>query len=129
MVASTTRLRGLPALGGLRGAATAIDARTPVHRDRAIDGLRALALYAVPMGHWLLGGFTLDSAGALHNASPLTSFGFFAPLSWVLQMLGIFFLVGGHASALSYRRAIARGESTAGGCGGGWPGSGGRCSG
>lgn len=102
----------LPLLNRLRGAACAIDARTPAHRDRAIDGLRAVALLAVPTGHWLLGGFTLDTGGALHNASPLSSFGFFAPISWVLQMLGIFFLVGGYASTLSYRRAVARGKST-----------------
>ncbi|MER7664821.1 acyltransferase [Streptomyces sp. NPDC096193] len=81
-----------------------IEARTPAHRDRAVDGLRACALLAVPTGHWLLGGFTLDADGALHNASPLTAFGFFAPVSWVLQMLGIFFLVGGYASVLSYHR-------------------------
>lgn len=102
----------LTPLTTLRSTASAIDAKTPAHRDRAIDGLRALALLAVPTGHWLLGGFTLDAGGALHNASPLASFGFFAPLSWVLQMLGIFFLVGGYASVLSYRRSAARGEST-----------------
>lgn len=88
----------------LRKAAGRIDARTPAHRDRAVDGLRALALLAVPTGHWLLGGFTLDADGGLHNASPLTAFGGLAPASWVLQMLGIFFLVGGYASALSYGR-------------------------
>ncbi|MFI6283271.1 acyltransferase [Streptomyces sp. NPDC051018] len=81
-----------------------IEAGTPAHRDRAIDGLRALALLAVPLGHWLLGGFELGSDGALRNASPLSAFGFFAPLSWVLQMLGIFFLVGGYASVHSYHR-------------------------
>ncbi|MFF5896138.1 acyltransferase [Streptomyces argenteolus] len=81
-----------------------IDARTPEHRDRAVDGLRALALLAVPTGHWLLGGFTLDGEGALHNASPLSTFAVFAPVSWVLQMLGVFFLVGGYASVLSYGR-------------------------
>ncbi|MER7050010.1 acyltransferase family protein [Streptomyces jumonjinensis] len=81
-----------------------IEARTPAHRDRAVDGLRALALLAVPIGHWLLGGFTLGDDGALRNASPLTAFGFFAPVSWVLQMLGVFFLVGGYASVLSYHR-------------------------
>ncbi|MGW0736929.1 acyltransferase family protein [Streptomyces sp. NPDC002851] len=97
--------------GALRKTAAAIDARTPAHRDRAIDGLRALALLAVPLGHWMLGGFTLDGQGGLHNASPLSAFGFLAPLSWVLQMLGIFFLVGGYASVLSYRRALGRGES------------------
>ncbi|MFF8383574.1 acyltransferase [Streptomyces kanasensis] len=81
-----------------------IELRTPAHRDRAVDGLRALALLAVPTGHWLLGGFTLDGDGGIHNASPLSTFGFLAPASWVLQMLGIFFLVGGYASVLSYRR-------------------------
>ncbi|MET9374769.1 acyltransferase [Streptomyces sp. NPDC003035] len=81
-----------------------IEAGTPAHRDRAIDGLRALALLAVPTGHWLLGGFTLSSDGALHNASPLGTFGGLAPVSWILQMLGIFFLVGGYASVLSYRK-------------------------
>jgi hypothetical protein len=93
-------------------AAAAVDARTPAGRDRAVDGLRALALLAVPTGHWLLGGFTLDAGGALHNASPLSSFGSLAPLSWVLQMLGVFFLVGGYASVLSYRRSLLRGRST-----------------
>ncbi|GAA2802525.1 acyltransferase family protein [Streptomyces showdoensis] len=81
-----------------------IEARTPAHRDRAIDGLRALALLAVPTGHWLLGGFTLSDDGAIHNASPLSAFGGLAPASWILQMLGIFFLVGGYASVLSFRR-------------------------
>lgn len=81
-----------------------IDDRTPAHRDRAVDGLRALALLAVPTGHWLLGGFTLDPDGGLHNASPLATFGSLAPVSWILQMLGIFFLVGGYSSYLSYRR-------------------------
>ncbi|WP_329278400.1 acyltransferase family protein [Streptomyces sp. NBC_00691] len=87
-----------------RRTARKIESGTPAHRDRAIDGLRALALLAVPTGHWLLGGFTLSSDGALHNASPLGTFAGLAPVSWVLQMLGIFFLVGGYASVLSYRR-------------------------
>ncbi|MFG3497194.1 acyltransferase [Streptomyces sp. NPDC047928] len=87
-----------------------IDARTPAHRDRGIDGLRALALLAVPTGHWLVGGFTLDADGALRNASPLSWLGQLAPASWLLQMLGIFFLVGGYASAQSLRRATADGR-------------------
>ncbi|MDF6021368.1 acyltransferase [Streptomyces sp. JH34] len=86
-----------------------IDASTPAHRDRAVDGLRALALMAVPAGHWLLGGFTRDGDGALHNASPLSTFAVFSPVSWVLQMLGVFFLVGGYASVLSYHRRPSTG--------------------
>ncbi|MBW5484884.1 acyltransferase family protein [Streptomyces bambusae] len=94
----------MSALATLRRTADRIERRTPAHRDRAVDGLRALALLAVPTGHWLLGGFTLDEDGALHNASPLSAHPGFAPASWVLQMLGIFFLVGGYASVLSYHR-------------------------
>ncbi|MFI8994986.1 acyltransferase [Streptomyces sp. NPDC053542] len=97
----------------LRRTVAAIETRTPAHRDRGIDGLRALALLAVPTGHWLAGGFTRDADGALHNASALSALGFLAPVSWVLQLLGIFFLVGGYSSVLSYRRASGRGESTA----------------
>ncbi|WDZ85789.1 acyltransferase family protein [Micromonospora cathayae] len=81
-----------------------IDRRTPAHRDRAVDGLRALALLTVPTGHWLVGGFTLDTGGGLHNASPLATFGALAPASWILQMLGIFFLVGGYSSYHSHQR-------------------------
>ncbi|NGO68487.1 acyltransferase family protein [Streptomyces boncukensis] len=95
-----------------RAAVAAVEARTPAHRDRALDGLRALALLSVPAGHWLLGGFTRDPDGTLRNASPLASLDLFAPASWVLQMLGIFFLVGGYSSVLSYRRSRARGAST-----------------
>ncbi|MFB4194207.1 acyltransferase family protein [Streptomyces carpaticus] len=96
----------------VRAAVTAIEARTPAHRDRAVDGLRALALLSVPAGHWLVGGFTLDDAGALHNASPLAALGALAPASWFFQLLGIFFLVGGYASALSLRRARERGTGS-----------------
>ncbi|MCS0638248.1 acyltransferase [Streptomyces sp. LP05-1] len=91
-------------MSGVAALVRRIETGTPAHRDRAVDGLRALALLAVPAGHWLLGGLTLDPAGGLHNASPLTAFGYFVPVSWVLQMLGVFFLVGGYASVLSYRR-------------------------
>ncbi|MEV7356827.1 acyltransferase [Kitasatospora sp. NPDC091276] len=96
-------------LTALRRAAHQVDARTPETRDRALDGLRALALLAVPVGHWLLGGFTLSADDALHNASPLSSLGGLAPISWVLQMLGVFFLVGGHSSVQSLERARAKG--------------------
>ncbi|MFH8347023.1 acyltransferase family protein [Streptomyces sp. NPDC018045] len=110
-------LPGIPGIPGIRGAAGAActpgaaGGRPAVQRDRAVDGLRALALLAVPTGHWLVGGLVRDADGALHNASPLSAFAPLAPITWVLQMLGIFFLVGGYASVLSFRRATGRGMS------------------
>ncbi|GAA2999041.1 acyltransferase [Streptomyces lactacystinicus] len=110
----TPRPRTPRLLAALRRAAARVDAKTPAHRDRALDGLRALALLAVPVGHWMLGGLTRSPDGALHNTSPLSTLGFFAPLSWVLQMLGVFFLVGGHSSVRSLERARARGVTYGG---------------
>ncbi|MGK4583432.1 acyltransferase family protein [Kitasatospora sp. HPMI-4] len=101
----------MPLAHRLSRTAAKVADRTPADRDRALDGLRALALLSVPVGHWLLGGLTL-SGGVLHNASPLASLGFFAPLSWALQLLGVFFLVGGYSSVRSLERARARGVST-----------------
>jgi len=84
-----------------------IEAATPEHRDRAIDGLRALAILGVVVGHWLVMALTVDNHGALKVTSPLIHLSGLAPVSWVLQMLGLFFLVGGYSSA----RSLARAES------------------
>jgi hypothetical protein len=48
---------------------------------------------------------TARADGALRVTSPLRWLPAFAPLSWVLQMLGLFFLVGGYAAAKSLTRA------------------------
>jgi hypothetical protein len=88
-----------------------IDAATPVERDRAIDGLRALATLGVIVGHWLVGALVVQPDGALQISSPLETLGWLGPASWVLQMLGLFFLVGGSSAVASLTRAQARGES------------------
>ncbi|HKT01876.1 MAG TPA: acyltransferase family protein [Rugosimonospora sp.] len=80
-----------------------LEARTPATRDRAIDGLRALALLGVVIGHWLVMPLIPDASGALHVSSPLRALPAFAPVSWMLQMLGLFFLVGGYVAARGYR--------------------------
>jgi hypothetical protein len=87
------------------GFSARIDAATPASRDRAIDGLRALAIGGVVVGHWLVMALTISPDGALRVTSPLTRLPGLAPLSWVLQMLGLFFLVGGYSSSVSYARA------------------------
>jgi hypothetical protein len=91
----------------MSGLAQRIDAATPANRDRAIDGLRALAILGVVVGHWLVMALTVNSQGALKVTSPLIHLSGLAPASWVLQMLGLFFLVGGYSSA----RSLARAES------------------
>lgn len=88
-----------------------VAAQTPANRDRAIDGLRALATLGVVVGHWLVGVLVLAPEGALRIASPLGRLSALAPASWFLQMLGLFFLVGGYSAALSLRRSEEKGLS------------------
>lgn len=83
---------------------------TPASRDRALDGYRALAILGVVLGHWLVGALLLRD-GYLIVASPLGRMGELAPASWFLQMLGLFFLVGGYAAATSAARSAQRGET------------------
>jgi peptidoglycan/LPS O-acetylase OafA/YrhL len=89
--------------------AARVEAATPASRDRAIDGLRALAILGVVVGHWLVMALTAGEDGALRVTSPLLALPQFAPVSWVLQLLGVFFLVGGYASTVSWQRASGRG--------------------
>jgi len=107
--APATRRAAVPR-GALTRAAVRIEAATPPTRDRAIDGLRALAILGVVVGHWLVMALVPAPDGALQVTSPLLHLPGLAPASWVLQMLGLFFLVGGHSSASSLDRARARGH-------------------
>lgn len=88
-----------------------VTARTDPGRDRSVDALRALAIVGVFLGHWLVGALVLRPDGGLKVTSPLRELEVLAPASWVLQMLGLFFLVGGYASTLSLERARGRGET------------------
>ncbi|MCY0924960.1 acyltransferase [Streptomyces sp. H27-H1] len=85
-----------------------IDAKTPVHRDRAVDALRAFAILGVVLGHWLVTALT-TADGRLSTTSPLAHMSGLAPLSWVFQTLAVFFLVGGHVAAQGYESARGRG--------------------
>ncbi|MFC7327680.1 acyltransferase family protein [Marinactinospora rubrisoli] len=98
---------------GLRGAVERVERATPPDRERAIDGLRALAICGVVLGHWLVTALVVWADGGLRVSSSLRDMPAFAPLSWVLQMLGLFFLVGGYVAARGLERARARGEGDA----------------
>ncbi|GAB2572737.1 membrane protein [Paractinoplanes abujensis] len=80
-------------------------------RDRFIDGLRALAILGVVSGHWLVGALVETRAGGLRIDSPMRYLEWLHPATWFLQMLGLFFLVGGYTAAQGLHRARARGET------------------
>lgn len=73
--------------------AAELDAATPPDRDRWADALRVGSLAVVIVGHWLMVVLTPD--GQITNA--LTIVPDLQPLTWVLQVMPLFFLVGGVA--------------------------------
>ncbi|MEV8475189.1 acyltransferase [Streptomyces sp. NPDC051173] len=85
-----------------------IDAATPPGRDRAVDALRAFAILGVVLGHWLVTALVADS-GTVRAASPLQFMPGLAPVSWTVQTLAVFFLVGGRVGASSHASAVAKG--------------------
>lgn len=88
---------------GVRDTAQRLDAATPAGRDRVVDGLRALAMTGVVLGHWLVTGLALTPTGALRSSSPLGTLPGLAPVTWLLETLGLFFFVAGYAAARSLR--------------------------
>nr|WP_202447331.1 acyltransferase [Streptomyces sp. SID5468] len=94
----------------MHSAVLRIDAATPAGRDRAVDVLRALAISGVVLGHWLVSAVVLQAGGHLGGDSPLHHMPAFTPVSWLLQPLAVFFLVGGRVGAHSYTAARRRGQ-------------------
>jgi peptidoglycan/LPS O-acetylase OafA/YrhL len=79
-------------------------------RDRSVDAARAVAIVGVVAGHWLVTGLALGQDGALRQASPLAAMPTLAPVTWLLQALGLFFFAGGYAAARSGRRPMPSGR-------------------
>jgi fucose 4-O-acetylase-like acetyltransferase len=84
-------------------------ARTPVWRERHIDLLRAVAITAVVLGHWLIMVVEYDRGGALTGFSALGELTWAHPVTWLFQVMPVFFMVGGYANAISLSHHRERG--------------------
>ncbi|WP_051172139.1 acyltransferase family protein [Microbacterium indicum] len=83
----------------------------PARRDRSIDLLRAACIVVVVLLHATMAGIAVaDGAPVIRNALDEP---WFAPVSWVLQIMPLFFLAGGVTGLGAWRRAAARGERAA----------------
>ena len=85
---------------------------TPATRNRVVDFLRALAITVVVIGHWLMAAVVIRDGEVVPNAL-LNIADWTHPLTWIFQVMPIFFLVGGYANGLSWRSAAARGQTYA----------------
>jgi len=93
--------------------ATELAEKTPEERNRYVDFLRAVSILMVVTGHWLVatvwyhdGSFV---AGDLLELRPNTQW-----MTWIFQVMPIFFIVGGYANAVSLESARRRDVGYAG---------------
>jgi fucose 4-O-acetylase-like acetyltransferase len=84
-----------PRLANLAGA-------TPVTRDRYVDFLRAFSVLVVVFGHWL-GAAIIWQGGVLTAQSALDAITGLWVITWFLQVMPIFFFVGGFSNYVTYQ--------------------------
>lgn len=88
-------------------------AATPSSRNRVVDLYRAVAISVVVLGHWLMAAVVVRG-GEVDLVNILETQPVLQGLTWVFQVMPLFFLVGGYSNATSWRSARAKGEGWAG---------------
>lgn len=93
--------------------ACALAAQTPQERNRYVDFLRSVSILIVIIGHWLITtSYYVDGTltfGHILKTHPQTQW-----LTWIFQVMPIFFIVGGYSNAVSLDSARRRGINYAG---------------
>lgn len=87
---------------GLFPSAAEIEANTPATRDRAIDVIRIAALVGVVAGHTIMATSVITD-DVFHWGNLLTTSVVFQALTWIFQIMPLFFFAGVAASLGSYR--------------------------
>jgi fucose 4-O-acetylase-like acetyltransferase len=83
--------------------------KTPPDRDRYVDFLRAFSIATVVLGHWFIAIIVWrDDYIRVVNVVGVTR-GLWL-LTWVLQVMPLFFFVGGFSNAKTYQSARQRGD-------------------
>lgn len=97
---------------GLWSRARELAERTPPDRNRYVDFLRAVSILFVVTGHWLIATATYEGGrlipGDILEIQPATQW-----LTWIFQVMPVFFFVGGYANAVSLEGAARRGTGYA----------------
>ena len=80
----------------------------PVARDDYIDFLRAFSLLVVVAWHWVFTIVIWKDDGR-HATNPIGFTSGLWAVTWLLQVMPLFFYVGGYSHLVAWRRAQARG--------------------
>jgi hypothetical protein len=98
--------------GARRLSAQQLAAATPATRNRYADLLRVASIFVVVLGHWTMAVLSYHDGKFvgqnLLEIDPWTHI-----LTWIFQVMPIFFIVGGFTNAHSWRSASERGVSYA----------------
>ncbi len=91
---------------GIWSQASSLAEQTPADRNRYVDFLRAASILFVISGHWLIATAYFDSeTGAMEMLMMLDVQPWTQWLSWLFQVMPIFFIVGGYSNAVSLESA------------------------
>ena len=97
---------------GIWSLASEMAEKTPVERNRYVDFLRAVSILVVVVGHWLIAtAWYVD--GELTPGHLLKSHPQHQWLTWLFQVMPIFFIVGGYSNAVSLESAKRKGQGYA----------------
>src|SRR5262245_4212524 len=110
--ASSTAAWSIAVLSAWSRAAELAD-RTPASRNRYVDFLRGMSMLTVTVGHWLAAAPYFDATNTLTTSHVLTVAPWTSWLTWIVQVMPIFFMVGGYANGISWRAARRDGKSYA----------------
>ncbi len=70
-------------------------------RDRVVDLVRAASIVVVVLGHWTMGALSRDASGEVSVSNVLEVTPLLHPVTWVLQVMPLFFFAAGFANATS----------------------------
>ena len=84
--------------------AAELAAATPASRNRAADFLRAASILVVVFGHWLMAAPFVDEEGS-HIEHMLAVAPWSHWLTWALQVMPVFFFVGGFSNGVTWEAA------------------------
>ncbi|HEV8420241.1 MAG TPA: acyltransferase [Actinomycetota bacterium] len=85
-------------------------AATPVSRDRVMDFFRAASIIVVVFGHWFI-GVIWWRGGKIGTVSAIGLTGWLWIATWFLQVIPLFFFVGGFANYVGYQSSRRQGRS------------------
>lgn len=85
--------------------ATELAAATPASRNRYVDFLRAASILLVVLGHWTAAAPYVNAEGRLTPTHVLAVADWTHWLTWVIQVMPVFFMVGGFSNGLTWRAA------------------------